>query len=263
MNKTLPVEWEAIHELVNGINDHLTLASQGYKELNEVVNAHSIGLRREVWSKECTKGKVGMGYTCGLWVLFHIMTVGLVERDSVAESANKMNSITPASTAQALRNYIEYFFACEVCRNHFLESFDSCFLDICNRLSSDPKELALWLWEFHNSVNVRLLEEGGEQNNRVITQNEKWAKRWPSKDLCPKCWGEKPWPEWNKTEVYTFLKTTYWVSPELQPFLSRPPEPVSSTKSYTIVAIIGTLVNFCLIRTWQIRKRRKVKKATD
>lgn len=30
--------------------------------------------KKKKWSKSCTRGKGSMGYTCGLWQLFHIMT---------------------------------------------------------------------------------------------------------------------------------------------------------------------------------------------
>lgn len=35
--------------------------------------------KKKSWSHSCTRGDPAMGYTCGLWELFHIMSVGLVE----------------------------------------------------------------------------------------------------------------------------------------------------------------------------------------
>ena len=236
---------------MNGIIDHLAFASQGHQELTKLINEYGTGLQKESWSSECTKGKVGMGYTCGLWELFHIMTVGFVERSDEIRIGSDTNTLTPSTAAQRLRDYIEQFFACDVCRKHFLDSFDSCVLERCTRLShsdSDHKELALWLWEFHNAVNIRLLEEDGELNNRVVTQDEKWAKQWPSKNLCPNCWGQNPWPEWDKVEVYNFLKKTYWVSPEIQPYLMYPPESSQNSFYYIIYVFLLAFIAHFLIK---------------
>ena len=164
---------------------------------------------QENWSPACSKGVPGMGYTCGLWELFHIIVVSFSERHS--EKGVYPAHLTPALVARCIRNYIEHFFACEECRRHFLDSFDACFLDHCSRLSDDaknPRELALWLWEFHNAVNVRLLEEESKRNNRTILPEEKFARLWPSKDLCSACWSDIQ-GKWDKTAVYEFLRETY------------------------------------------------------
>lgn len=34
--------------------------------------------RTKEWSASCTKGHAGTGYTCGLWKLFHIMSVRII-----------------------------------------------------------------------------------------------------------------------------------------------------------------------------------------
>jgi len=66
------------------------------------------------------------------------------------------------TVARTLRDYIDNFFGCESCRQHFVVTFDHCGHDRCDRLKEEWSEreadwiqLPLWLYETHNAVNVR------------------------------------------------------------------------------------------------------------
>jgi thiol-disulfide isomerase/thioredoxin len=39
--------------------------------------------KKKSWSQSCTRGDPAMGYTCGLWELFHIISVGVVEYNNM------------------------------------------------------------------------------------------------------------------------------------------------------------------------------------
>jgi thiol-disulfide isomerase/thioredoxin len=166
------------------------------------------------WSYACSHEDGLPGYTCGLWELFHIMTVGVAEWNSLAE--NKWAVIAPETAAKTLRNYVAHFFGCQVCQENFLAAFDSCAFDRCNRLKPDtddpdPKDweqLSLWLWETHNAVNVRLLHERADREGRIISPQEEEAVQWPSRKECPSCWRNDG--TWDEDDMFKFLRIVYW-----------------------------------------------------
>ena len=140
------------------------------------------------------------------------MSVGVVEYNE----QNRMGGYIPTRHAsETLRNYIDNFFQCDVCRMNFLSMYDSCAFDGCHRLSDDPsdsdrewRELPLWLWETHNDVNVRLLGERLEQNKEEKpNQWESQQARWPALFACPNCWREETPSE---EEIYKHLHSMYW-----------------------------------------------------
>jgi thiol-disulfide isomerase/thioredoxin len=163
------------------------------------------------WSPACLQH--GTGYTCGLWTLFHIVTVGTVEWNLLAGDDDER--LAPLDVADALRNFIEHFFQCDDCRAHFLSEYDSCGHDRCNRLSSDKaastftewRELPLWLYETHNGVNTRLRQERLENKENEDTTTE-WQVQWPPVYDCPKCWLSQG--RWDEEQIYRFLRLEYW-----------------------------------------------------
>jgi hypothetical protein len=165
------------------------------------------------WSLGCTHGKMGAGYTCGLWELFHMVTVGVTERNQLS-LIDLSPPIRVADAAETIRDYVENFFGCEVCRMNFVAAFDSCAHDRCTRLDNDAttmeqwRELPLWLFEMHNSVNVRLLHEKGEREGFTPTSQEEINKQWPARDDCPECWRDDG--GWVEDNAIAKLKGDYW-----------------------------------------------------
>lgn len=100
--------------------------------------------------------------------------------------------------------------------------YDSCGHGHCTRLSDDQMplqekvedELALWLWEVHNSVNLRLMKESAEREHRNITKEEIISSKFPSKGMCPNCWLDVDQNSWDSSEMYKFLRTWYWPTDE-------------------------------------------------
>ena len=136
---------------------------------------------------------ITVGYTCGLWTLFHMVTL-----------AAPQAGLTPREATGAIRNYVEHFFGCAHCRDHFLQLFDACDFGRCEvdqdaappeggiallmaggggdddksggggnspseafRASAEAftaahRATALWLWRAHNEVNRRVAAEALE-----------------------------------------------------------------------------------------------------
>jgi hypothetical protein len=123
-------------------------------------------------------------------------------------------AIPVEDAAVTIRNYVENFFGCEVCRMNFLSAFDSCAHDRCHRLNnngtsmSEWKELPMWLFETHNSVNVRLLKEKAERKGFTPSSKDEIGVQWPARDDCPMCWRDDG--GWVEDSVFAHLKVEYW-----------------------------------------------------
>lgn len=130
------------------------------------------------------------GYSCGLWVLLHSLSVRIDD----GESQMAFSSVC---------DFIHNFFICEDCRRHFS--------DMCSRVTTPfekARDFALWLWDAHNKVNERLMEV----ESSLGTGDPKYPKMiWPPKQLCPACYvGEIQKPvKWDKDEVFKFLVSYY------------------------------------------------------
>jgi thiol-disulfide isomerase/thioredoxin len=185
---------------------------QGEERLLQVVSKFPAPTKR--WTEACRHGRPGAGYTCGLWDLFHVITIAVTEWNQLSLVDTSM-AIGVEDVAVTIRNYVENFFGCEVCRENFLAGFDSCAHNRCQRLNNNGtsvvewKELPMWLFETHNSVNVRLLKEKAEREELPTpTAQDEINKQWPARDVCPDCWrGDGGWVE---NRVFEHLKIEYW-----------------------------------------------------
>ncbi|KAL2324188.1 hypothetical protein Fmac_023246 [Flemingia macrophylla] len=132
------------------------------------------------------------GFSCGLWVLLHSLSVRIEDGES-------------QFTFNAICDFVHNFFICEECRQHFY--------DMCSSVSSPFKkarDFALWLWSSHNKVNVRLMKE----EVSLDTADPKFPKIiWPPKQLCSSCHlgldQKNNKIEWNQDEVFKFLTEYY------------------------------------------------------
>ncbi|MCO5552899.1 hypothetical protein L7F22_006418 [Adiantum nelumboides] len=136
------------------------------------------------------------GYSCGLWLLLHAVSVRV--EDSLA-----------SSTFRTICSFISSFFTCKECREHFLEFCSSAKMKVSSR-----RQLVVWLWNVHNEVNIRV----GNEEASSGTGDPKFLKQlWPPVPLCKSCWNDGVVKRADSTsqdlfslsEVYRFLLKFY------------------------------------------------------
>jgi len=188
------------------------------------------------------------GYQCGLWNLFHIVSIGVAERHRAVLGGR--DRVSTEYAALSIRDFIS---------NHLLEDEEQNLTkddnkhnienrmnqnkywnrllalysrdcgyrhDRCNRFTrkkinkesashySDTdhwREFALWLWEVHNEMKIETLKYQMKIIGRTCcSKNEEMDVLYPSIDECPACY--LPNGKWNRHEVYSLLKNQYWPS---------------------------------------------------
>jgi thiol oxidase len=129
------------------------------------------------------------GYPCGLWLLFHTLTVQ-------EHNAMLKNSSLPHMVLFAMRDYVRFFFTCKHCS----QDFNSAAHDLDKRLS-DVTSSVMWLWQAHNEVNKRLAKTETEDpaHPKIV---------YPSHELCDSCRSAGT-EEFNSSEVLAFLRRKY------------------------------------------------------
>eukprot|EP00531_Pseudo-nitzschia_arenysensis_P001641 CAMPEP_0116137530 /NCGR_PEP_ID=MMETSP0329-20121206/12294_1 /TAXON_ID=697910 /ORGANISM="Pseudo-nitzschia arenysensis, Strain B593" /LENGTH=526 /DNA_ID=CAMNT_0003632445 /DNA_START=44 /DNA_END=1624 /DNA_ORIENTATION=- len=213
MDKTLPSN-SSMQTVVRNLLENFETIATSPVALEAIIAKYPPPEPTNKWSEASMQH--GTGYTAGLWALFHIMSVGLVQWNHLA--IDDEEKLTPAAMADILRNYIENFFQCEECRLNFLADFDACMYDRCNRLVTTTIggtveqyiQYPLWLFETHNAVNVRLRRERIDQNIEKEDFTKPAEVVWPSYSSCPFCWLSGDKDRWDEIEVYKFLQHTYW-----------------------------------------------------
>ncbi|NXO04427.1 QSOX1 oxidase, partial [Rhinopomastus cyanomelas] len=130
------------------------------------------------------------GYPCGLWTIFHLLTVQAAQSGPDKE--------LPLEVLGTMRCYVRNFFGCQECAEHF----EAMAAESMDRVASRD-EAVLWLWSHHNEVNARLA--GGD------TEDPKFPKlQWPPPDLCPQCHKEERGVHaWDEPAVLAFLKAHF------------------------------------------------------
>lgn len=74
------------------------------------------------WTKTCTHSQPAKGFTCGLWNLFHISTIGSSKQESELYGFHRGYDVSSHHVAETIRNFVAYFFSCDVCRDNYLVS---------------------------------------------------------------------------------------------------------------------------------------------
>ncbi|OQS00256.1 sulfhydryl oxidase [Thraustotheca clavata] len=137
-------------------------------------------------------------YTCGVWFLFHELTV-----------ADLPEKFAPLDVALGIRTFVEHFFGCELCRMHFLKANPVDRLEGLMEKSDKGKDaLVLWMYHMHNIVNVNVEHEV-----------------WPSKTDCKLCYKTST-ASANRTDVVEnamlkFMKKAYFF-PSTDADIDRP-----------------------------------------
>lgn len=147
-------------------------------------------------------------YTCGLWMAFHAMSVS----ENGYESSQGIDPMSGADMMQALKGFIDKFFMCDVCRTHFLQVLANPEVGISKQKTFEIKtqeDFALWLWEAHNVVNVRLAKEEEESGEGDPSRVKHVYPNGKECDMCYKS-GER-WTEENydHQHILQYLNITY------------------------------------------------------
>lgn len=236
------------------VDRHQTTMSQNGYQWGDVERKHSIGntmgLGVDVphhdrvmddslpannrWTVACTHNERGMGFTCGLWDLIHIVTIGTSIPTHRMFAFRSGYIAEPKQIAEVMKRFIWHFFPCDVCRWNFNDMYERCGHNHCKRLidtmpelsgaSSETqieqgRELVMWFWEVHNAVSVRLMREAASRENRKATGREELAAVFPTKSQCPTCWLKNDMSRYDPDEVYDFLRGWYW--PQMEQVDSR------------------------------------------
>nr|XP_022907868.1 sulfhydryl oxidase 1-like [Onthophagus taurus] len=128
------------------------------------------------------------GYPCGLWKMFHFLTVNAAELSTEKDK--------PLEVLLAMEGYIKNFFGCHDCAQHFLEMTVKKNMRQVESLDS----AIIWLWMAHNDANKRLAGDD--------TEDPQYPKvQFPSSENCPTCRYTNG--SWNLVEVLKYLKVMY------------------------------------------------------
>lgn len=131
------------------------------------------------------------GYTCGLWTLWHFLTV------AQAEAA----SGDPTDVLMTMTHYVRDFFGCQECSEHFLRMVDNG--DNITSVGS-YEEAVLYLWDRHNEVNLRLIDS--QQADDPVYPKEYF----PNVYYCPSCFRHEGYGEYvDEKEILKFLIKHY------------------------------------------------------
>jgi hypothetical protein len=225
---SLPPEW-ALHETIGDLLHNFEYISKGKKELVTILSNHKFP--RSKWSRSCS---AKLGFSCGFWKLLHTMTVGIAEfrggQDLILSGSVRPGTrvFSPLEAADTVREYLAYFFTCTECSKHFIGQYDQCDINRrCKRLTNDSrsasdadwKELAKWLWEFHNDVNVRLLHDKENKKRKRTEQSDQVQAIWPSITECVSCLNDDG--TFNENAIFLHLEQTYWYVFALLTFVNR------------------------------------------
>lgn len=234
----LPQEW-GLHATIDDLLSNIDDISRGPEALNRVLYRRP--MHRTEWSRSCNRTDP---FSCGLWKLLHIITVGIAEhrggKDLVANGSVRSDTrvFSPLDAADTIREYVGFFFLCTECANHFIAQYDQCDVNRrCDRLARDVddasnadwKEPAKWLWEFHNGVSVRLLNERHDLARKAKQQKiilkapagpgaaplkDEVAVLWPQIEDCITCFESDG--RWSEEGVFRYLEETYWPGHDLK-----------------------------------------------
>jgi hypothetical protein len=204
-----PPETE-VHTLAEELKQEFLSITLGEGELLKVLSRHMDLAKGVSWSERC---KNSDPYSCGIWSLIHIISIGVAERHaSVVGDAER---VTIQHAGRSIRFFIDAFFiGCDSCKKSWIELYDEACCGLHNtdhqpRGEEQWKQLAVWIWEVHNEINIR------RQRYKSPT-----TLLWPRRKDCPKCWpSEKEngltitdMESFDKEALYNYLKKTYWIS---------------------------------------------------
>ena len=209
LRTTIPMSWTVMHELLSDMTAQFRFVTKSQDYLESFLDRYQP--EKSEWSGNCSHGVPGAGFSCGIWQMFHVVTVGVVDHNEMAAEGKQFPTEV---VARNVRDFVKNFFPCQKCRENFERNFEQCGQNRCHRLSMaasneqrDWLELPLWMFELHNTVNIELLRDRARRENRLPTQSEEINSLWPARHICDRCWRYAG--HWRNDAVMTFLTLEY------------------------------------------------------
>ncbi|GAX23187.1 hypothetical protein FisN_39Hh017 [Fistulifera solaris] len=260
LRKAIPRQLVEIHRVIDSVLNDFDSAIKSEENMVAILDRFPKPVRSD-WSDSCTKGQSGMGYTCGLWDLFHIASIGIVEWNTNARE-DRSKAVSAVDAGNVLRDFIAHFFGCDECRTNFLKAYDSCELDRCNRLrptmiTTAWNEFPFWLFEMHNAVNLRLMREQANEETRTLTEEDERRSQWPTRLECPGCFNNTN-GSFIKEAVLQHLRIEYWPDDQItQEYRKRLGETLDGRQPHTMlfaITLLCGLVTLVLLLGYLVRK---------
>ena len=113
-------------------NDDIAKSVENNKEV--VLNDPNV-----LWTNSCQRrSRKSEGYTCGIWALLHIISIGVAEQHH--HVIGDTSSVTTEMAAMTIHDYINSFLGCKICKINFNKLYKkSCGKDErgCKRFAKD------------------------------------------------------------------------------------------------------------------------------
>eukprot|EP01134_Creolimax_fragrantissima_P008151 CFRG8151T1 len=166
----------------------------------------SLESTEEAWNTCLGSEPKYRGYTCGVWILLHSLSVNcdFPAQDMVYAVAENGRSVCGGQQILIVRDFIQTYFGCAECADHFSEAVAR---DEKDMMRWNQEQAALWLWRTHNVVNKRL--QKSPSTDPFIPKVP-----FPPPTLCDLCISKVNTEDidsfkWDDTKVYEFLKLYY------------------------------------------------------
>ncbi|CAD5113897.1 DgyrCDS3056 [Dimorphilus gyrociliatus] len=176
-------------EIDSELSEYSTISTDHFTQILEK-NLHSKSYvpKRIVWAG-CSGSKPEFrGYPCSLWMTFHAMTIGGLNKTDVAQIVRN------------IRDYVVNFFSCTKCA----QNFEKETADLDKSIGKTDKDAVLYLWRIHNHVNERLSKE---KDSLVDPRHPKL--QFPGKTLCKECRIDDNADTFKEDVVFNFLQDFY------------------------------------------------------
>ncbi|KAH9514558.1 Sulfhydryl oxidase 1 [Bulinus truncatus] len=164
-----------LHHVYNMLNnlEQKSLTGEEWLEKIDLVQDKDNFLPSVIeWESCLGSSPIYRGYPCGMWTLFHVLTVASYLQHQKARPSDPGN---PQEVLLAIKGYMKHFFGCQECSKNFLSMADT----IPNEVKSWKDEV-MWLWSAHNKANKRLHTD--------ISEDPEFPKvQFPPESLCASC----------------------------------------------------------------------------
>lgn len=207
LNRFFPFSNENVRRFIRRMSQWSNIRNETNADsLQAIMKAGSEGFLPPMQNYITCRGskKEFRGYPCAFWLVFHTLTVS--EYKSM-----KRRNVTSHEVLPLMKLYVNTFFTCKSCSQHF----DQLTSNLTSKLIYQNSSVLL-LWQVHNLVN---------QNTSGSASEDPYFPKvpYPPMDVCPKCQfkkktgddqlinsGANEWNvNWNLDEVFTFLTKRY------------------------------------------------------